>query len=101
MVENLPANAGNTGFEPWSGRIPHAGEQLGPWATTTEPVRLEPLLLNKKGRDSERPAHRDEEWPPLAAAGEGPRTETKTQHTQKKKKIKKKKNPTMLKLPVD
>ena len=26
------------GFEPWSGRIPHAVEQLGPWATTTEPA---------------------------------------------------------------
>ena len=28
------------GFEPWSGKIPHAVEQLGPWATTTEPARL-------------------------------------------------------------
>uniref|UniRef100_A0A8C0CNM8 Uncharacterized protein n=1 Tax=Balaenoptera musculus TaxID=9771 RepID=A0A8C0CNM8_BALMU len=26
------------GFEPWSGRIPHAAEQLSPCATTTEPV---------------------------------------------------------------
>ena len=72
-----------TRVEPWSEKIPHATEQLGPWATTTEPARLEPVLRNKRGRDSERPAHRDEEWPPLAAAGEGPRTETKTQHTQK------------------
>ena len=30
----------------------------------------------------ERPAHRDEEWPPLATTGESPRTETKTQHSQ-------------------
>ena len=43
---------------------PHAPEQLGPWATTTEPACLEPVLRNKRGRDSERPAHRDEEWPP-------------------------------------
>ena len=71
------------GFEPWSGKIPHAAEQLGPWATTTEPARLEPVLCNKRGRDTERPAHRDEEWPPLAATGESPRTETKTQHSQK------------------
>ena len=70
-------------FEPWSGRIPHAAEQLGPWATTTEPVRLEPVLRKKRGRDSERPAHRDEEWPLLAATRESPRTETKTQHSQK------------------
>ena len=48
-----------------------------------EPARLEPVLRNKRGRDGEGPAHRDEEWPPLAAAGESPRTETKTQHSQK------------------
>ena len=71
------------GFEPWSGRIPHAAEQLGPWATTTEPARLEPVPRNKRGGDSERPVHCDEEWPPLAATRESPRTETKTQHSQK------------------
>ena len=71
------------GFRPWSGRIPHAAEQLGPWATTAEPARLEPVLRNKRGRDSERPAHRDEEWPPLASTRESPRTETKTQHSHK------------------
>ena len=26
------------GFKPRSGKIPHATEQLGPWATTTEPA---------------------------------------------------------------
>ena len=41
------------------------------------------MLRNKRGRDSERPAHHDEEWPPLAATRENPRTETKTQHIQK------------------
>ena len=71
------------GFEPWSGKIPHAAEQLGQWATATEPARLEPVLRNKRGRDSERPMHRDEEWPPLAATRECPRTETKTQHSYK------------------
>ena len=71
------------GFKPWSGKIPHAAEQLGPWATITEPARLEPVLRNKRGRDSERPVHRDEEWLPLAATRESPRTETKTQHSQK------------------
>ena len=70
-------------FEPWSGKIPHATEQLGPWATITEPAHLEPVLRNKRGRDSETPAHRDEEWPPLAATRESPRTETKTQHSHK------------------
>ena len=71
------------GFEPWSGKIPHATEQLGPWATITEPAHLEPVLRNKRGRDGERPAHRDEEWPPFAATRESPRTETKTQHSHK------------------
>ena len=40
---------------------------------------------NKRGRDSERPANRDEQWPPLATTRESPRIETKTQHSQKKK----------------
>ena len=71
------------GFEPWSGKIPHATEQLSPWATITEPARLEPVLRNKRGRDGERPAHRDEEWFPFAATRESPRTETKTQHSHK------------------
>ena len=28
----------------WSGKIPHAAEQPGPWATTTEPECPEPVL---------------------------------------------------------
>ena len=71
------------GFEPRSGKIPPAVEQLGPWATTTEPARLEPVLRNKRGHDSERPAHCNKEWPPLATTRESPRTETKTQHSHK------------------
>ena len=63
--------------------IPHAAEQLGPCVTTAEPARLEPVLHDKRGRDSERPAHRDEEWPPFATTRESPRTETKTQHSHK------------------
>ena len=83
VVKNLPANAGDTGSSPGLGRshIPHAAERLGPWATITEPARLEPVLRNKRGHDSERPAHRNEEWPPLAATRESPRTETKTQQS--------------------
>ena len=71
------------GFESWSGKIPHAADQLGLWATTAEPVHLEPVLRNKRGCDGERPAHRDEEWPPLASTRGRPGTETKTQHSQK------------------
>ena len=46
---------GGHGFGPWSGRIPHAAERLGPWATTAEPARLEPVLRNGGGRDGEGP----------------------------------------------
>ena len=37
------------GFEPWSGSIPYAAEQLSAWATTTEPACLEPVLRNGRG----------------------------------------------------
>ena len=50
----------------------------------SEPARVELVLRNKRGRDSERPAHRDEEWAPLAATRESPRTENKAQHSQNK-----------------
>ena len=36
LIIRLPAQG--TGFEPWSGKIPHATEQLSSWATTTEPA---------------------------------------------------------------
>ena len=85
VVESLPANAGDYGFEPWSGKIPHAAEQQNPWATTTEPARLEPVLRNKSGRDSERPAHRDEEWPPLAATREKALAQKRRPNTAKNK----------------
>ena len=38
VVENPPADAGDTGSIPRSGKIPHAAEQLSPCATTAEPV---------------------------------------------------------------
>ena len=92
MLKGLPwwrsgwesaCQCGGHGFGPLSGRIPRAAEQLGPWATTTEPACLELVLRNKRGRDSERTVHCDEEWPPLAATRESPHTEAKTQHSQK------------------
>ena len=57
-------------FSRWSGKIPHALEQLSPCATATEPVLwsplatqllkpkcLEPVLRNKKSHHNEKPAH--------------------------------------------
>ena len=66
------------------------GESHVPWSGwAREPqllsLRVWSLCSTTRGRDSERPAHRDEEWSPLAATRESPRTEMKTQHSQKKK----------------
>ena len=68
-----------------------APQLLSPRATTTEahepqllkPVRLEPVLRNKRSHLNEKPAHRSEEQPPVAATRESPRTATKTQRSQK------------------
>ena len=59
------------------------------WACVPQllkPVRLEPILRNKRSHRSEKPVHCKEEQPPLDATRESPRTATKTQHSQKKKK---------------
>ena len=81
VVENLPANAGDTGSSPGLGgsRMPQSDWAREP--QITEPAHLEPVLCNGRGRDSERPAQRDEEWSPLATTRESPHTEMKTQHS--------------------
>ena len=38
MVKNLPANAGDMGFNPWITKIPQAMEQLSPGDAIIEPV---------------------------------------------------------------
>ena len=48
-----------------------------------KPTRLEPVLCNKRGHHNEKPAHRNEEQPPLAATRESPWAATKTQRSQK------------------
>ena len=82
MVDSLPADAGDTGSSPGLGRphMPRSG-----WAREPQllSLRVWSLCSAMRGHDSERPVHRDEEWPPLTATGESPRTETKTQHSQK------------------
>ncbi|KAJ8798002.1 hypothetical protein J1605_016885 [Eschrichtius robustus] len=60
VVENLPANAGDTGSSPGLGRshMPRSN-----WAREPQllSLRVWSLLRNKRGRNSERPAHRNEE----------------------------------------
>ena len=41
------------GFMPWSRKIPHAAERLGPWAMATESAHPEPVLCNGRGHNSE------------------------------------------------
>ena len=37
---------GGRGFEPWSGRIPHAAERLGPWATIEKKQKNKKTVIN-------------------------------------------------------
>ena len=80
MVESLPANAGDAGSSPGLGRS-HVLRSNSAREPQLLSLRVWSLGSATRGRDSERPAHRDEEWPPLATTREGPRTETKTQHS--------------------
>ena len=87
MVECLPADAGDGGSSPGLGRshMPWSDWARGPRLLGLRVWSLEPgaMLRGRRGRGGGRPAQRDGGWPPLAAAGEGPRTETKTQHSHK------------------
>ena len=80
VVENLPANAGDAGSSPGLGRshMPRSNSAREPKLLS---LRVWSLCSATRGRDSERPAHRDEEWTPLATTRESPCTETKTQHS--------------------
>ena len=82
VVGSLPANAGDTGSSPGLGRshMPRSSWAREPqllslrvWslcpATGGAAIVKGPRTAMKSG-----PPHRDEEWPPLAATGESPRT---------------------------
>ena len=56
-----------------------------------KPTCLEPVLCNKRSHHNEKPVHRNEESPLLAATRESLRAATKTQRSQKKTKTKTKK----------
>ena len=83
MVASLPADAGDTGSGPGLGRsrVPRSD-----WAGEPQLLSLRVWSLcsaTKRGRDSERPAHRDEEWPPLAGNWRKPSHRNEDQHSQK------------------
>ena len=50
-------------FNPKSGKILYAKEQLSPCTATTEPVCLEPVLSNKRSHGIEKPSHLNKEEP--------------------------------------
>ena len=80
VVRSPPANAVGHGFDPRSGKIPHALEQLSSCTTITEPTYLEPVLCNKRNHHNEMSKCRNEEWPPFASTSESLNMATKTEH---------------------
>ena len=101
VVGNPPANVGDTGSSTGRSHVPqsnwaHASQLLtlcsaargaqllSPHATAAEACTPKACALHTtRSHCNERSAHRNEEWPPLAATGESPCTATKTQHSQK------------------
>ena len=55
VVKNPSANA--DGLGPWSGKIPHAAEQLRLCATATEALALQPVLYKKRSHNNESPCN--------------------------------------------
>ena len=78
MVENLPANAGDTGSSSGLGRshMPRSN-----WAR--EPQLLSLRSATREAAIVRGPRTAMKSGPPLAATRKSPRTETKTQHSYK------------------
>ena len=84
MVKNPPANAGDTGSssDPGRSHMPRSNSACAPQLLSLcsrarkpqllKPVHLEPVLRNKRSHRNEKPAHRNEEEPPLVATREKP-----------------------------
>ena len=83
VAENLPANAGDTGSSPGLGgsHMPRSG-----WDREPQLLSLRVWSLCSATREAAMvrgPRTAMKRGPPLAATGESPRTEMKTQHSQK------------------
>ena len=95
VLGSLPAGAGDTGSSPGPGgsHMPQSNWARGPRLLSLrsgarepqllKPARLEPVLHNRRGHSSEKPAHHREEWPLLPATGGRLLAAMKTQHSQK------------------
>ena len=83
VVGNPPANAGDAGSIPGLGRSHMTWSGWAREPQLLKPAGLEPVLCSGRGHCSKKPTHRNEEWSPLAATRESPRTATKTQRSHK------------------
>ena len=83
VVKNPPAIAGDTGSIPGLGRSHMPWSNLAHVPQLLKPVRLEPVLHNKRSHCNEKPAHCNKEYPSLAATRESPRAATKTHRSRK------------------
>lgn len=96
VVKNPSCYAKDTGFNPWSRKIPHA-EVTKPmchnyWAPALQPMScnywslraLRPVPCNKRSQSKKKHVHSTREQSPLAATRESPQAATKSQHSQKK-----------------
>ena len=83
VVGSLPAGAGGTGLGPGLGgsRVPRSGGAREPQLLSLRVWSL--CSATGEAAMVRGPRTVMKEWPPLAAAGEGPRAEAKTQHSQK------------------
>ena len=68
MYRNLPADAGDMGSDPQSGKISQAKGQLRLCTTTAEPACCNywspckgPVLHSKRSQSNKKPRHRNEE----------------------------------------
>ena len=92
-------------FNPWSGRIPHAVEQLSLCTTTMEPlsddywalvlqrlvpVHLTPVLCNKRRHRKDKPEYPNEEKPLFATTRKSPHVAVKPRCSSKVKSFLKK-----------
>ena len=82
VVENLSANAGHKGSSPGLGRshMPRSNYAREPQLLS---LRVWSLCSATREAAIMKGPRTDEEWPPLATTRESPRTETKTQESQK------------------
>ena len=72
------------GFNSWSGKIPHAIEQLSPCTANTEPACFTACALQREATAMRNPRTKSREQPPLAETSKSLSAARKTQSSQNK-----------------